>query len=87
VYNRCGKKVVATKRLTIFKPPAVLALHLKRFQFSGMMGHTPFGGKINKQIDFAAKLDLKPYLSNKSTNDTTYSLYAVLVHAGGSAHR
>jgi ubiquitin carboxyl-terminal hydrolase 36/42 len=66
---RCGKKVVARKQLTIYNAPSVLALHLKRFQFAGMMGAMPFGGKINKPIEFTQKLDLKPFMSNKSVRE------------------
>lgn len=62
LYNcsRCKKKVVALKQLSIFKPPAVLVVHLKRFQFAGA-----FGGKINKvssSSDNARMLTLPPLL-------------------------
>lgn len=70
--------MVATKRLTIYNPPSVLALHLKRFQYAGMMGAMPFGGKINKPIEFAQKLDLKPFMSNKSVRDIYTSMVIVV---------
>lgn len=78
---KCKRKVRARKQLTVFQAPNVLAIHLKRFQFS-MMG---IGGKINKPIRFAESLNLRKYMSDK-TSDIAYSLYAVLVHQGGSTN-
>jgi len=77
----------ASKQLLIFCPPAILTLHLKRFQqtLSGCK-------KLNKHVSFPLELDLAPFCSatclampsvlinNKSIN---YSLYGVVEHSGG----
>ena len=87
--SRCSKKVPALKQLTIFKPPTVLCVQLKRFQFAnsfgGYGGFGGGGGKINKPILYTDRLDLSPFISDHSTRPG-YSLYAVLVHSGSSVH-
>ncbi|KAJ2787748.1 hypothetical protein GGI15_000449 [Coemansia interrupta] len=78
--DKCAKLVDATKQMTIYRLPRILTLQLKRFSTFG-------GGKINRYIEFPLNLNMKSYVS-KTTSETgpyDYSLYAVLVHAGGTA--
>ncbi|XP_055556384.1 ubiquitin carboxyl-terminal hydrolase 42-like [Falco cherrug] len=75
--NSCGKKVTALKRFTIERAPRVLTLCLKRFDFSGK--------KIGKFVQYPQYLDLQPYMSQGAAAPPLYTLYAVLVHSGGSS--
>jgi len=79
---KCAKYVLAQKRFSIKKPPHVLTIQLKRFNF-----HSLFGGKISKPVDFPEVLDLKPHLSNnndKWNTFTKYELHGIVVHHGSS---
>lgn len=83
-----GKSVYtnATKQLLICNPPAVLILHLKRFQvlrFRSM--------KVNRFVKFPTLLDLAPFSSKRCQNLPTfgqgqnkvlYALYGVVEHSG-----
>jgi len=76
---RCRKKQDAQKQMTIFEPPLILIVHLKRFESN------PLGsGKINKPIMFKPKISLDPFMSYKHHEGVNYSLYGVLVHSGFS---
>ncbi|XP_077284168.1 ubiquitin specific protease 16/45 isoform X2 [Arctopsyche grandis] len=85
-----GKTVYtnATKRFLISNPPAVLILHLKRFQ----LGPRCVLRKLTKSVNFPAILDIAPFCSDKvkslpnvSQNQSKilYSLYGVVEHSGG----
>ncbi|GAB2289094.1 hypothetical protein Dimus_023395 [Dionaea muscipula] len=79
--EKCKEKVKALKQLTVDKAPYVLTIHLKRFgsHFSGQ--------KIDRKVHFGPALDLKPFVSGSYVDgDLRYTLYGVLVHAGGSTH-
>ncbi|KAG0208105.1 hypothetical protein BGX28_000861 [Mortierella sp. GBA30] len=77
--DKCKVLVDARKQMTIYEAPKILSVHLKRFTFTGQ--------KINRHVKFDTKLELNSVMSsNKKHPDLTYSLYAVLVHAGGSCH-
>ncbi|KAG9327381.1 hypothetical protein KVV02_005957 [Mortierella alpina] len=77
--DKCKVLVDARKQMTIYEAPKVLSVHLKRFTFTGQ--------KINRHVKFDTKLELNSVMSsNRKHPDLTYSLYAVLVHAGGSCH-
>eukprot|EP01083_Nonionella_stella_P071875 193354_1 len=74
----CNTKQNAIKQLSIFDAPNILILHLKRFEF---------GTKIDKFVQFDTSLDLTPFMSQAGKMKQkgvkiTYSLYAVLIHAG-----
>ena len=75
-----GVKVSASKRLTVFRGPRILTLHLKRF-ISNMWGETR---KHNKFVSFPLELDMNQYSSSPtgSGDNLIYDLYAVLVHLG-----
>lgn len=81
VYNN------ATKQLLIYNPPAVLILHLKRFQ---VCRYRP--AKVSKYVKFPTLLDLAPFCSkrtkdlpsfeNSRQTKILYSLYGVVEHSG-----
>lgn len=76
----------ATKQLLIYIPPAVLILHLKRFQ---VYHFRP--SKITKTVKFPVILDIAPFCSKRARQLPTfapdqkqvlYSLYGVVEHSG-----
>ncbi|KAJ1665563.1 hypothetical protein IW140_004052 [Coemansia sp. RSA 1813] len=77
--EKCGKLVEAIKQTTVYRLPRILTLQLKRF--------SAFGGKINRYVEFPLTLDMRSYVSKSSLErePCMYSLYAVLVHSGGTA--
>ena len=87
----CKKHVCATKQLTVFRPPLSLCIQLKRFTygvgsyggFHKKMSHMSGGGggKINKSIEFPAKLAL-PLSDGRKCE---YNLTGIIVHVGGSS--
>nr|CAD7461954.1 unnamed protein product [Timema tahoe] len=80
--ERCHKKVSATKKFCIEKPPLVLCLQFKRFSI--------MGGKINKHVSFSQRLDLTRFLYPQSPlkgqQPLTYRLSAMVTHMGSSLH-
>lgn len=88
-HGGADKKTVytnATKQLLIYNPPAVLILHLKRFQVYRFRS-----AKVPKFVKFPTLLDLAPFCSKRSQNLPTfeagqtkvlYSLYGVVEHSG-----
>ena len=82
--DNCKKKRRAIKQLTVFEPPNILCIHLKRFESSG--GGMFSGGKINKHVKFERTLDLSEFMSYNTSPRVSYSLFAVLVHYGYSSH-
>ncbi|CAH1638983.1 unnamed protein product [Spodoptera littoralis] len=91
INGKDGKTVYtnATKRFLVSSPPAILILHLKRFQ----IGPRCMFRKMSKHVDFPTVLDLAPFcamdkvrkLPNVARNQTAllYSLYGVVEHSGG----
>ena len=76
----------ASKQLLIFTPPAVLTVHLKRFQqtMSSLR-------KVSRHVDFPMDLDLAPFCSATSSANTNvpaglkaikYYLFGVVEHVG-----
>ena len=77
--ERCGGLRPATKRLTVHEAPAVLVVHLKRFDH--------WGGKIDARVAFSDVVTLRGRMSDdaeESERPPVYRLYAAIVHAGGS---
>lgn len=77
----------ATKQFLISSPPAVLILHLKRFQ----VGPRCLFRKMNKFVSFPFVLDLASYCASKvktlpnvhrHQKKLLYSLYGVVEHSG-----
>lgn len=91
INGKDGKTVYtnATKRFLVSSPPAILILHLKRFQ----IGPRCMFRKMSKHVDFQTILDLAPFcamdklkkLPNVARGQTEllYSLYGVVEHSGG----
>ncbi|KAM9733245.1 ubiquitin carboxyl-terminal hydrolase 16 [Menidia menidia] len=73
----------ALKQMLISSPPAVLTLHLKRFQQNGYSIC-----KVNRHVQFPLILDLAPFCSAKCKNvsdgntQILYSLYGIVEHSG-----
>uniref|UniRef100_A0A914VHP8 Ubiquitin carboxyl-terminal hydrolase n=1 Tax=Plectus sambesii TaxID=2011161 RepID=A0A914VHP8_9BILA len=89
------KNVDATKRYLVYSPPAVLTIHLKRFQ------QTPIGRlgrmstrKLSGRVEFPFLLDLAPFCSKRAQRIDSaqqrvlYALYGVVSHSGdlGGGH-
>lgn len=77
----------ATKQFLISSPPAVLILHLKRFQ----VGPRCMFRKISKHVSFPLLLDLAPFCASKVKTlpnvhryqkKLMYSLYGIVEHSG-----
>lgn len=91
INGKGGKTVYtnATKRFLVSSPPAILILHLKRFQ----IGPRCMFRKMTKHVDFPTILDLAPFcamdklkkLPNvaRGQNELLYSLYGIVEHSGG----
>jgi ubiquitin C-terminal hydrolase len=56
--SRCKNLCPALKRLTVHEAPAVLVIHLKRFNI--------FGGKINRNVRFGDEFTLRGHMSASS---------------------
>jgi len=74
----------STKQMLISSPPAILILHLKRFQMCYSKTR-----KMTKDVTFPWVLDIAPYCSLKCQNKLSpgqnrllYSLYGVVEHNG-----
>ena len=76
----------ASKQLLVFCPPAVLTIHLKRFQQT-MTGLR----KVSKHVQFPISLDLGPFCSSTSmamanvpsgVKEIKYYLFGVVEHSG-----
>lgn len=77
----------ATKQFLISSPPAVLILHLKRFQ----LGLRCLFRKLTRHVDFPMILDIAPFCGSKVKNlpnidrkqkKLLYALYGVVEHSG-----
>jgi ubiquitin C-terminal hydrolase len=75
----CKEFVCARKKFDIWKAPAVMIIHLKRFTYSSM-----FRDKIDSFVDFPLEgLDMKPWVIGNTTDKLVYDCYAVSNHMGG----
>ncbi|XP_053659042.1 ubiquitin carboxyl-terminal hydrolase 45 [Anopheles marshallii] len=89
INGKGGKSVNtnATKQLLISQPPAVLILHLKRFQ----VGLRSVFKKLNKLVSFPFVLDIAPFCGSKVKRAShirpgqkriLYALYGLVEHSG-----
>ncbi|XP_053951018.1 ubiquitin carboxyl-terminal hydrolase 45 [Anastrepha ludens] len=78
----------ATKQFLISSPPAVLILHLKRFQ----LGPRCIFRKLTRAVSFPMVLDIAPFCGSKVKNlpnidrkqkKLLYALYGIVEHSGG----
>ena len=80
--DECKSRSCVSRRLSIYKPPRVLVLHLKRFAFSAFSR-----GKLNTLVRFPkSDLDLSDVV--ESSASPIYDLVAVSQHSGsmGGGH-
>lgn len=77
---KCKKKGQATKRFSVHRPPNVVTIQLKRFEFNR------FSGKITRHIHFPEFLNLRPYMSDPTGDSLMYRLNSVLVHSGSTCN-
>lgn len=89
IHGKDGKTIytTATKQFFISSPPAVLILHLKRFQ----VGPRFMFRKLSKHVTFPFVLDLAPFCASKvktlpnvhrHQKKLMYSLYGIVEHSG-----
>ncbi|XP_058831251.1 ubiquitin carboxyl-terminal hydrolase 16 [Topomyia yanbarensis] len=89
INGKDGKSVNtnATKQFLISSPPAVMILHLKRFQ----VGPRGMLRKITKQVTFPFVLDIAPFCGSRvkklpnvkpGQKKLLYSLYGIVEHSG-----
>ncbi|XP_017963062.1 ubiquitin carboxyl-terminal hydrolase 45 [Drosophila navojoa] len=78
----------ATKQLLVSSPPAVLILHLKRFQ----LGPRCIFRKLTRPVSYTVMLDIAAFCGSKVKNlpnidrkqkKLLYALYGVVEHSGG----
>ena len=78
----CKEPRTASKELTIWRPPQILVIQLKRFSYSSYSRE-----KIDKFVNFPIKgLDISKFCTDSKLLDQTqpiYDLYAVIDHFGG----
>ena len=75
--EKCDDYRNATKKLSVWKTPDILTIHLKRFDKKT--------GKISTFVDAPlTKLSIKDYGYGYGCDDTLYNLYAVINHYGGT---
>lgn len=76
----CRKPVNASKQMSLWRPPPLLCLSLKRFSYANIY----LGRKIDQLVKFPVEeLDLKDYLSPGSdAGEVVYDLYGVVNHSG-----
>lgn len=81
--DSCDDKVTARKKLTIYKAPKTLTVHLKRFSFQD--GHI---SKVDKMITYKEQLDIRPYMTEGQEKNVSgvYNLLAIVVHSGATTH-
>ncbi|OQS02123.1 ubiquitin specific peptidase 38 [Thraustotheca clavata] len=75
--DKCNQHCDATKVMKIRSGPNVLIVSINRFQYNLQKG---IREKICSAVNCASSLEL-----STSTNDISYTLYAVIVHAGKRA--
>jgi ubiquitin C-terminal hydrolase/Ca2+-binding EF-hand superfamily protein len=73
--SRCKEFCPATKRLSLFRLPPLMCIHLKRFQ-----EHRGRWEKTNKIVQFPLK---QLRLPAAAVGDASFSLYATICHYGG----
>ena len=83
VCPQCKEPRTASKELTIWRPPQILIIQLKRFSYSSYVRE-----KIDKFVSYPVKgLDISKFCTDSKLLDQThkpiYDLYAVIHHFGG----
>lgn len=77
----CGAASSSSKRMEVLKPPEHLILTLSRFAF------TQAGGQEKLDVPVRVEQELQlPFASAAAGGGESYSLYAVVTHAGSTPH-
>jgi uncharacterized UBP type Zn finger protein len=81
---RCKDHREASKQLTVWRPPPLLIIQLKRFSFKNLI----FREKIDKMIKFPVRgLDMSDFCCQNNqqirSQKRVYDLYGVINHYGG----
>ncbi|CAJ1395827.1 unnamed protein product, partial [Effrenium voratum] len=81
---RCDRRVSASKRLSLWKLPLLLLVHLKRFGFEAASWRPTW--KIEGEVATNEHLDLQDFVSKMSPQRAPlqYDLFAAVDHAGAS---
>eukprot|EP00668_Euglena_longa_P029300 GGOE01036646.1.p1 GENE.GGOE01036646.1~~GGOE01036646.1.p1 ORF type:complete len:566 (+),score=63.56 GGOE01036646.1:83-1780(+) len=76
----CKAQVDSTRKLSVYRWPEVLVIHLKRFSYIG------FGSKkLNNDISFGRQMNLNAFSdADAKLENLTYRLYAVVNHIGSA---
>ena len=81
--NACKKNVLATSKNFIETAPAVLCIHLKRFQtFGENTGYM----KINDKIFLSREIKIDQYFEDKHQKELKYDLRSMIIHEGHSPY-
>jgi len=76
--DQCKKLSPARKQMSVYRAPNVLVIQMKRFE-------NIYGGKIDRHVHFEERLCLAGYMCRAGKDARPeYTLYGVVVHAGGS---
>jgi len=79
--TQCKKKSKCYKKISFMKPPEVLVIHLKRFEYDKFSSKKE---KIEEKIKFPVRnLNMTPYLNeNVKEKPFNYNLFGVINHSG-----
>ena len=89
--EKCCQLGQAEKRLSLWRLPDVLILHLKRFSYGGsgiayssyFSSYSSGGAKISRAVDFGLEIDLKEVLCELApAQSTRYELFGISQHFG-----
>lgn len=83
--DRTMEKVEATKKISLWSPPKILVIQIKRFM-KNLYGQTT--KKLKNKVTYPVKnLDLTKYTSEYNKKNYKYNLFAVNIHSdNGSIH-
>jgi ubiquitin carboxyl-terminal hydrolase 4/11/15 len=81
--DKCKNQRRAYKKLTIYKAPPILILHLKRFSGGGGLSRFSRFSKNAAKVSFDMEMDIGNYCChNAPSQPTTYRLFAISHHSG-----
>lgn len=77
--SSCKTKCKCRKKISIYRVPTYLWVHIKRFKIS-----TYSCTKIDESVEVPLSFDMGPYMYNEAR--TKYSLYGIIHHIGSMNH-
>ncbi len=69
--ENCKKQTGAWKKLSVYKPPSVLILHLKRFSGGGLSRFSRFS-KNSARVSFDTELNIAKYCCNPDSRGSDF---------------